>query len=291
MKQKNNTNKKRNHYSTHEEKKDYRKAVKDETGDKETRGRGSRHGKRKENADDGLVRLNKFISNSGVCSRREADKLIEAGAIKVNGKVITRVGTKVSPADKVQYGDQSLAFEKPIYLLLNKPKGFITTTDDPYERKTVMGLVRDACRERIYPVGRLDRNTTGLLLFTNDGELAKKLIHPKYQIKKVYHIVLNKALTKADMIKIIDGIDLEDGKADVDKISYAAPGDDKKQIGIELHSGKNRIIRRIFEQLGYEVIKLDRVTFAGLTKKDIPRSKWRFLKPQEISVLKRIGGK
>lgn len=240
-------------------------------------------------AENDLIRLNKYIANAGVCSRREADKLIKAGAVRVNDKVITTLGTKVRRNDKVQLGDQTLSTEKPVYLLLNKPKDHITTTDDPFERKTVMNLVRNACKERIYPVGRLDRNTTGLLLFTNDGELAKKLMHPKHRIKKVYHVVLNKALTKNDMIKIINGIKLEDGIAEVDKIAYAHPGDDKKQIGIELHSGKNRIIRRIFEHLGYDIIKLDRVLYAGLTKKDLPRGKWRFLTRQEVNILKRLG--
>ncbi len=239
-------------------------------------------------SEDNLTRLNKYIANAGVCSRREADKLIESGAIKVNGKVVTELGTKVKPGDKVQYGEKLLSSEKPVYLLLNKPKGFITTTDDPQERKTVMDLVGRACKERIYPVGRLDRNTTGLLLFTNDGELATKLIHPSHQIKKVYHVFLDKALTKNDMLRIIDGLELEDGKAEVDKIAWVDPEGDKKEVGVELHSGKNRIVRRIFEHLDYKVTKLDRVMFAGLTKKDLPRSKWRFLSPREVSLLKRI---
>jgi len=242
--------------------------------------------KRKEEEEE--IRLNKFISTAGVCSRRDADKLIEAGAIKVNDVKVTELGTKVKSTDKVQYGDQILSFEKPVYLLLNKPKDFITTTDDPHERKTVMELVKRACKERIYPVGRLDRETTGLLLFTNDGELAKKLTHPSHQVKKVYHVWLNKALTKNDMVKIVDGIELEDGIAQVDKIAYVDPSKDKKEIGIELHSGKNRIVRRIFEQLGYRVNKLDRMMFAGLTKKDLPRGKWRFLKPSEVNILKRV---
>ena len=238
--------------------------------------------------DNDLVRLNKYIANAGVCSRREADKLIESGAIKVNGKVVTELGTKVKTGDKVQYGEQILSTEKPVYLLLNKPKDFITTTDDPQERKTVMDLVKRACKERIYPVGRLDKNTTGLLLFTNDGELAKKLIHPSHQIKKVYHVILEKPLTKNDMLKIAGGLELEDGKADVDKIAWVEPEKDKREVGIELHSGKNRIVRRIFENLNYKVYKLDRVMFAGLTKKDLPRGKWRFLSPREVSLLKRI---
>ena len=237
--------------------------------------------------EDGLVRLNKYIANSGLCSRREADKLIEAGAIKVNGEIVTQVGTKVKPTDKVQYGEQTLAFEKPVYLLLNKPKGYITTTDDPFERKTVMEFVNDACKERIYPVGRLDRNTSGLLMFTNDGELAKKLIHPKHKVKKVYHIVLNKALFKNDMLKIVNGLELEDGIAEVDKIAYI-DNISKNEVGIEIHLGKNRIIRRIFESLGYEVIRLDRTMFAGLTKKDLPRGKYRLLKNEEVNMLKRV---
>lgn len=237
---------------------------------------------------DNLTRLNKYIANAGVCSRREADKLIEAGAIKINGKVVTELGTKVKTGDKVQYGEQILSSEKPVYLLLNKPKDFITTTDDPQERKTVMDLVKRACKERIYPVGRLDKNTTGLLLFTNDGELAKKLIHPSHQIKKVYHVILEKPLTKNDMLKIAGGLELEDGKADVDKIAWVEPEKDKREVGIELHSGKNRIVRRIFENLNYKVYKLDRVMFAGLTKKDLPRGKWRFLSPKEVNLLKRI---
>lgn len=234
------------------------------------------------------IRLNKFISTAGVCSRRDADKLIEAGAIKVNGVKVTELGTKVKPTDKVQYGDQTLSFEKPVYLLLNKPKDYITTTDDPHERKTVMELVKRACKERIYPVGRLDRDTTGLLLFTNDGELAKRLTHPSHQVKKVYQVWLNKPLIKNDMVKILEGIELEDGMAQVDKIAYVDPAKDKKEIGIELHSGKNRIVRRIFEKLGYRVVKLDRMMFAGLTKKDLPRGKWRFLKHSEVNILKRV---
>jgi len=234
----------------------------------------------------GPIRLNKYISNAGICSRREADKLIEAGAIRVNGKVVTELGTKISPQDKVQYGDQSLSREKHRYVLLNKPKGFITTTDDPEDRKTVMSLVANACRERIYPVGRLDRNTTGLLLLTNDGEMAKKLSHPRYGIKKIYHVVLDKNLNKADFVKIQDGIELEDGIIKVDAIEYVGDGKDKKELGIELHSGKNRIVRRIFEQLEYKVVRLDRVGYAGLTKKNLSRGDWRFLEEKELNILK-----
>jgi len=241
-----------------------------------------------DNPDTGLIRLNKYIADAGICSRREADHLIEAGGIKVNGKVVTRLGTKISPSDKVQYGDQSLKGEKHRYLLLNKPKGYITTTDDPQKRNTVMILIRNACRERIYPVGRLDRNTTGLLLFTNDGDLAKRLSHPRHGILKVYHVVLDRPLTKKDKDTIASGLELEDGFIKVDALEYIGDGQDKKQLGIELHSGKNRIIRRIFEQLDYKIVRLDRVSYAGLTKKNLLRGKWRFLDEKEISFLKMI---
>lgn len=234
------------------------------------------------------VRLNKFISNAGICSRREADKLIEAGVIMVNGKVVTELGTKISPEDKVQYGDQTLSKERFRYVLLNKPKGFITTTDDPENRKTVMNLVAHACSERIYPVGRLDRNTTGLLLLTNDGELARKLSHPKFGIKKIYHVVLDRILTKNDQVKIREGIELEDGFIKVDAIEYVGEGKDKKEVGIELHSGRNRVVRRIFEHLDYKVVKLDRVGFAGLTKRNLPRGEWRHLEEKEVSFLRMI---
>ncbi len=239
--------------------------------------------------EDNLVRLNKYLANAGVCSRREADKLIESGVVKVNGKIVTELGTKVGPNDKVQYGGQTLRREKLRYFLLNKPKGFITTSDDPHDRKTVMMLMQNACKERIYPVGRLDRNTLGLLLFTNDGELAKKLTHPKYGVKKIYHVFLDKPLKKNDMLQIMEGIELEDGFIKPDKVSYVTGEHDKKQIGIELHSGKNRIVRRIFEHLGYHVTKLDRVFFAGLTKKDLPRGKFRELTRDEVNILKRMG--
>jgi 23S rRNA pseudouridine2605 synthase len=237
---------------------------------------------------DGLIRLNKYIANAGVCSRREADKLISAGTVTVNGKVVTELGTKVAPGDKVQYGEQSLKLEKLRYVLLNKPKGFITTTDDPQERKTVMTLIAKACKERVYPVGRLDRNTTGLLLFTNDGDLTKKLLHPRHGIKKIYHVVIDKALTKKDMNEILEGVQLEDGIIRVDAIEYIGDGKDKKQLGVELHSGKNRVVRRIFEKLNYKVIRLDRVSFAGLTKKSLPRGEWRLLDEKEISFLKML---
>jgi len=237
------------------------------------------------------IRLNKYISNSGICSRREADKLIQAGVVMVNGKVVTELGTKVAPTDKVQYGDQTINREKARYILLNKPKGFITTMDDPEKRKTVMNLIAGACKERVYPVGRLDRNTTGLLLFTNDGNIAKKLTHPRYGIKKIYHVELDKALIKADFVKILGGMNLEDAFIQVDKLEYADDGKDKKIIGIELHSGQNRIVRRIFESLDYKVVKLDRVYYAGLTKKNLPRGEWRFLEEHEVNLLKMISSK
>lgn len=238
--------------------------------------------------DGGLIRLNKYIANSGVCSRRDADKLIASGAVTVNGEVVTELGTKVKATDKVQIGDQTLVSETLRYVLLNKPKDYLTTTDDPRERKTVMMLIDKACKERIYPVGRLDRNTTGLLLFTNDGEMAKKLTHPKHRVKKTYHVHLDQPVSKNDMLKIADGITLEDGFIQPDAIAYTGEGDDRADIGIELHSGKNRIVRRIFEELGYKVTKLDRVYFAGLTKKDLPRGKWRHLTREEVNMLKMI---
>jgi 23S rRNA pseudouridine2605 synthase len=234
----------------------------------------------------GPVRLNKYISNSGICSRRDADMLIQTGAIQVNGQIVTEMGTKVLPTDEVRYGDRILQREKPVYLLLNKPKDYITTTEDERDRKHVLQLVKGACPERIYPVGRLDKNTTGLLLFTNDGEMTKKLTHPKHGIRKVYYIELNKNLTAADFEKIATGIELSDGEIKVDEIAYA--GETKREIGITLHSGRNRIVRRIFEYLGYEVVKLDRVVFAGLTKKDLPRGKFRFLTDAELNILKMI---
>lgn len=237
---------------------------------------------------ESLIRLNKYIADSGVCSRREADILIQSGVVKVNGEIVTQLGRKVSMSDKVMFGGETLKREKLRYLLLNKPKGFITTSDDPMDRKTVMALVENACEERIYPVGRLDRNTVGLLLFTNDGDLAKKLTHPKYGIKKVYHVFLDKALSKNDMIRIMEGVELEDGIAKPDNISFVAGENDKKQVGLELHSGKNRIVRRIFEHFGYEIVKLDRVMFASLTKKDLPRGKWRMLTDKEVGMLKMI---
>jgi 23S rRNA pseudouridine2605 synthase len=235
-----------------------------------------------------LIRLNRFIANAGVCSRREADQLIRSGIIKVNGKVVTDLGTKVRLSDKVQFDNKTLKPEKKHYILLNKPKGYITTTDDPFERKTVMFLIRGACRERVYPVGRLDRNTTGLLLLTNDGDLAKKLTHPKHKVSKIYHVTLDKNLKKADFQKIAQGIQLEDKFVKVDEIAYVTDSESRSEVGVELHSGLNRVVRRIFESLDYQVIKLDRVIFAGLTKKDLPRGKWRFLQEKEINFLRML---
>lgn len=234
--------------------------------------------------DDGTIRLNRFIANSGVCSRREADSLIEAGEIKVNGKVVTEMGFKVRPEDTIQYGKKILNREKLVYVLLNKPKDFITTTDDPEGRKTVMSLVANASTERIFPVGRLDRNTTGLLLFTNDGELAQKLTHPSNGVKKIYQVELDKPITKEDFKKVAEGVELEDGKAEVDDV--AVLGESNKFLGLEIHIGRNRIVRRIFEHLGYEVVTLDRVQYAGLTKKDLPRGNWRYLTEKEVIRLK-----
>ncbi len=234
---------------------------------------------------DEKIRLNRFLSNSGVCSRREADTYISTGCVTVNGKIISELGSKVSLGDDVRFNGQQLNPERKVYLLLNKPKGFVTTTDDPQERKTVMDLVDQACPERIYPVGRLDKETTGLLLFTNDGDLTKKLMHPSYCRKKIYHVYLDKTLTKNHLLEIAKGIELEDGPIAADSINYPNE-EDKREVGIEIHSGKNRIIRRIFSHLGYEVQKLDRVYYAGLTKKNLPRGKWRFLTIPEINQLK-----
>jgi 23S rRNA pseudouridine2605 synthase len=233
------------------------------------------------------IRLNRFLANAGVCSRREADKFIVSGCVTVNGKIVSELGAKVSVDDEVKFNGQSLNPERKVYLLLNKPKGFVTTTDDPQERKTVMDLVANACPERIYPVGRLDKNTTGVLLLTNDGEVAKKLTHPSYNRKKVYHVFLDKPLTKNHLLEIARGIELDDGPISADAVSYVNE-EDKREVGIEIHSGRNRIVRRIFEHLGYQVEKLDRVFFAGLTKKNLPRGKWRFLTPSEISYLKML---
>jgi 23S rRNA pseudouridine2605 synthase len=236
----------------------------------------------------GDIRLNKYLADCGICSRREADDLIKAGCVTVNGEVITTMGFRVKTNDKVVYGGQTLNREKLRYILLNKPKGYITTADDPEGRETVMELVKGACDERIFPVGRLDKNTTGLLLLTNDGDLAKKLTHPSSEITKLYHVVLNKPLTKNDMLRISDGIELDDGFISADSIAYDEDDESKKGIGIELHSGRNRIVRRIFEHLGYDVMKLDRVMFAGLDKYKLPRGEWRFLTDKEVAMLKKL---
>jgi len=231
------------------------------------------------------IRLNRFIANAGICSRREADEYIKTGLIKVNDKLITELGYKINLSDIVKFNGEIIRTEKKVYILLNKPKDYITTVDDPHAIKTVLDLVKGACKERIYPVGRLDRMSTGLLLLTNDGELTKKLTHPKYNKKKIYHVVLNKSLKSADILKISEGIELEDGFIKADSVNYVNETD-KSEIGIEIHSGKNHIVRRIFEHFDYKVLKLDRVYFAGLTKKNLPRGKWRFLTEKELSVLK-----
>lgn len=231
------------------------------------------------------IRLNKFLANAGVCSRREADEFITAGVVSVNGQVVTELGTKIKRGDEVKFHDQVVNIERKIYVLLNKPKDTVTTSDDPQARRTVMDLVKGACEERIYPVGRLDRNTTGVLLLTNDGDLASKLTHPKYLKKKIYHVHLDKNLTKADMEQIAAGIQLDDGEIHADAISYTDENK-KNDVGIEIHSGKNRIVRRIFESLGYKVVKLDRVYFAGLTKKGLRRGDWRYLTEQEVNFLR-----
>ena len=231
------------------------------------------------------IRLNKFLANAGICSRREADTFIEAGVVSVNGVVVTELGTKVKRTDEVKFHDQPVKIEKKVYVLLNKPKDYVTTSDDPQNRKTVMDLVKDACPERIYPVGRLDRNTTGVLLLTNDGELASKLTHPQFLKKKIYHVHTDKNVTAADMHQIAEGIQLEDGEIHADAVEYASPTD-KKQVGIEIHSGRNRIVRRIFEHLGYKVTRLDRTFFAGLTKKNLKRGDWRYLTEKEVEMLR-----
>ena len=231
------------------------------------------------------IRLNKFLANAGVCSRREADEFIQAGVVTVNGEVVTELGTKVMRTDEIKFHDQPVSLEKKVYVLLNKPKDYVTTSDDPQQRKIVMDLVKDACTERIYPVGRLDRNTTGVLLLTNDGDLASKLTHPKFLKKKIYHVYTDKNVTAHDLQQIRDGIQLEDGEIKADAVEYADPAD-KKQVGIEIHSGKNRIVRRIFESLGYKVTKLDRVLFAGLTKKNLRRGDWRYLTEEEVDRLR-----
>ncbi|MFA4920495.1 MAG: pseudouridine synthase [Thermodesulfovibrionales bacterium] len=234
---------------------------------------------------DGTIRLNRFIANSGMCSRREADTYIATGCVTVNGEIVSEMGHKVMTGDSVNFNGKLLSIEKKVYVLLNKPKGFVTTVEDPHAEKTVMDLVQHACFERIYPVGRLDKNTTGLLLFTNDGDLTKRLTHPKYNRKKIYHVHLDQKVTKSHLDEIVNGITLEDGFVAADSVSYADE-EDKKQVGIEIHSGKNKIVRRIFEHLGYKIMRLDRVYFCGLTKKNLPRGKWRFLTQDEVNMLK-----
>ena len=238
--------------------------------------------------DDGSVRLNKYIANAGICSRREADDLIASGVVQVNGKTIIEMGYRVKSTDIIKYGGQTLKKERLVYLILNKPKDYITTADDPQQRRTVLELIQGACKERIYPVGRLDRATTGLLMFTNDGDLTKKLTHPKYGVRKIYHVELDKPLKRVDLDKIAEGLELEDGPIKVDEISYVQNGIDKTQVGVEIHSGKNRIVRRIFEHMGYNVRKLDRVMFGSLTKKELPRGRWRLLSDTEVGMLKMI---
>lgn len=239
-------------------------------------------------ANEGLIRLNRYLANAGVGSRREADELIASGAVTVNGKVVTELGTKVKPDDIVHFGGQKLSIEQKRYVLLNKPKDTITTTDDPHERHTVMDLIAKACSERLYPVGRLDRNTTGVLLLTNDGDLAKKLTHPSHGAEKIYHVTLHKSVAPEDIRRLADGIHLDDGPAQADEVNYA--GDSRREVGIKLHMGRNRIVRRMFEALGYEVVKLDRVLFAGLTKKDLQRGHWRHLTEKEVAWLKQLKG-
>ncbi|MCF8258552.1 MAG: rRNA pseudouridine synthase [Flavobacteriales bacterium] len=235
------------------------------------------------------LRLNQFISRAGVCSRREADELITQGLVKVNGRVVKELGVRVKRDDRVEYNGKVLQGERMVYVLLNKPKGYITTTEDDKDRRTVMELVASACEERIYPVGRLDRATLGLLLFTNDGDLAKKLTHPSSNIRKIYHVYLNKPMELDDLDSIAQGVELEDGFIKPDRINYVVEAEKGDEIGIQIHSGKNRIVRRIFEHKGYEVLKLDRSLFAGLTKKDLPRGKWRFLNDKEVAMLKMLG--
>ncbi len=243
--------------------------------------------KNKSTSEESKLRLNQFIAHAGICSRRKADELILNGEIKVNGVIIQQLGQKVGQEDRVSYQGKEIQTQKKTYILLNKPKDYISTTSDPQERKTVMDLLKNATNERIYPVGRLDRNTTGLLLFTNDGDLATKLSHPSTEIQKLYHVTLNKSLKTGDLIKIKEGVELEDGFIQVDAISYVE-GASHDEVGVEIHSGKNRIVRRIFESFGYEIIKLDRSMYAGLTKKDLPKGKWRHLTEKEIKELQTL---
>ena len=250
---------------------------------KKSSGKSSRSEERKP-SDPEILRLNRYIANSGLCSRREADEYIKMGLVTVNGKVVIELGHKVNRSDEVRYEDRILKPEKPVYILMNKPKGFLTTTKDPEERSTVMQILGGAVRERVYPVGRLDRNTTGLLLLTNDGDLADKLMHPSYNVKKIYKVELDRPITKTDFKKVLEGVHLEEGRAMVDDLAIVS--DDSKTLGIEIHIGWNRVIRRIFESLQYDVVKLDRSVYAGLDKKDLPRGHWRYLKKEEVVILK-----
>ncbi len=281
MDKKNNSN--RNKFS----KKDYKdkKSVLKKNENKDYKKKYKEKKEHNKTKTDKTIRLNRYIASAGICSRREADNYIKAGVIKVNGKVVNELGSKILPTDKVTFNGQKINIQNNVYVLLNKPKDYITTLDDPHAKKKITDLVKDCCRERIYPVGRLDRYTTGVLLLTNDGDLTKKLTHPKYKRRKIYEVTLNKNVTRADMTKILNGIELDDGIIKADEIAYVKQ-DDKKIVGIELHSGKNRIVRRIFEYLGYRVNKLDRVYFAGLTKKGLARGKWRFLTEKEVNLLK-----
>jgi 23S rRNA pseudouridine2605 synthase len=251
-----------------------------------TRTGGKRYGGERKTGRDDLVRLNKYIAASGVCSRREADTIILRGEITVNGKPVTELGYKVNRNDDVRYRNKKLSAEKLVYILLNKPKDYVTTLEDPHADKTVIDLIGDKCPERVYPVGRLDKSTTGVLLLTNDGDLAGKLTHPRYKRRKIYHVFLDRIVVKEDLFRLVEGIDLEGDIIAADAATYADP-DDRTQVGIELHSGQNRVVRRLFEKLGYRVNKLDRVYFAGLTKKNLPRGKWRFLSEKEVNMLKR----
>ncbi len=253
-------------------------------GDKRRDDRPASYPKYNPNVQTGEMRLNRYIAQSGICSRREADDFITAGLVSVNGRIVTELGTKVMPTDEVKFNDSRVEGEKKVYLVLNKPKGYVTSLEDPHADKTVMDLVKDACTERIYPVGRLDKNSVGLLLFTNDGDLTRQLTHPSYKKKKIYQVTLDKPLTRADMDTIAQGITLEDGEIYADEISYVK--ENKQEVGIEIHSGRNRIVRRIFEHLGYTVTKLDRVYYAGLTKKNLKRGQWRFLTREEVERLK-----
>ena len=243
--------------------------------------------KQSDEPEDGLIRLNRYLAHSGIGSRREADDLIRAGVVKVNGQTVTELGVKVKPGtDIVHVQEQKMSMEVKRYVLLNKPKDTITTTDDPHDRKTVMGLVADACEEQIFPVGRLDRQTSGLLLFTNDGDLANNLTHPRYGIEKIYHVTLDRNVSVEDLRQLAEGVQLEDGLAQADEVSYV--GESKSEVGMRLHTGRNRVVRRMFEALRYDVVKLDRVLFAGLTKKDLPRGRYRHLTDAEVGLLKRV---